>query len=112
MLKQAIEASALAEAKKVQLAMYPHAQNTSVAIDPAHLFGRHCAVLGATGGGKSWAIAHLIEEIARLGGKAILFDATGEYADQANGVTHVYLGGANSGANDPRRFVGFPYTGS
>jgi Domain of unknown function DUF87. len=67
MLKQAIEASALAEAKKVQLAMYPHAQNTSVAIDPAHLFGRHCAVLGATGGGKSWAIAHLIEEIARLG---------------------------------------------
>lgn len=109
MLKQAIEASALADAKKVQLAVFPHAQNTSIAIDPAHLFGRHCAVLGATGGGKSWTTAHLVEEIARLGGKAILFDATGEYADQANGVTHVYLGGAKSDANDPRRFVGFPY---
>lgn len=110
LLKQAIEASALAEAKKVQLAVFPHAQNTSVAVDPAHLFGRHCAVLGATGGGKSWTTAHLVEEIARLGGKAILFDATGEYADQNAGVTHVYLGGKKSAPEDPRRFVGFPYT--
>ncbi len=110
LLKQAIEASALAEAKKVQLAVFPHAQNTSVAVDPAHLFGRHCAVLGATGGGKSWTTAHLVEEISRLGGKAILFDATGEYAGQTSGVMHVFLGGAKTGAQDPRRFVGFPYT--
>ncbi|MET4675866.1 MULTISPECIES: ATP-binding protein [unclassified Luteibacter] len=110
MLKQAIEASALADAKKVQLAVFPHAQNTSVAMDPAHIFGRHCAVLGATGGGKSWTTAHLVEEIARLGGKAILFDATGEYANQAAGVTHVHLGGEKEDANDPRTFVGFPYT--
>lgn len=110
MLKQAIEASALADIKKVQLAVFPHAQNTSVAMDPTHLFGRHCAILGATGGGKSWTTAHLVEEISRLGGKAILFDATGEYADQTVGVTHVHLGGSKSSANDPRRFVGFPYT--
>ncbi|QNK01372.1 DUF853 family protein [Dyella telluris] len=110
LLKQAIEASALANAKKVQLAVFPHAQNTSIAVDPAQLFGRHCAVLGATGGGKSWTTAHLVEEISRLGGKAILFDATGEYANQAAGVTHVFLGGSRTGALDSRRFVGFPYT--
>lgn len=75
-----------------------------------HIFGRHCAVLGTTGGGKSWTTAHLIEEIARLGGKAILFDATGEYADISNGVTHVHLGGTKEGVLDQRRFVGFPYT--
>lgn len=110
MLKQAIEASALADAKKVQLAVFPHAQNTSVAMDPAHIFGRHCAVLGATGGGKSWTTAHLVEEIARLGGKAILFDATGEYANQTDGVTSVHLGGTKANPQDPRRFVGFPHT--
>lgn len=110
MLKQAIEASSLEEAKKVHLAVFPHAPNTSVSIDPAHVFGRHCAVLGATGGGKSWTTAHLIEEIARLGGKAILFDATGEYVDLSDGVTHVHLGGVKNGAHDQRRFVGFPYT--
>lgn len=110
MLKQAIEASALVESKKVHLAVFPHAPNTAVSIDPAYLFGRHCAVLGATGGGKSWTTAHLIEEISRLGGKAILFDATGEYLDLTGGVTHVHLGGTKQGIHDPRRFVGFPYT--
>lgn len=44
------------------------------------LFGRHCGVLGATGGGKSWTIATLIQQIKEAGGRAILFDPTGEFA--------------------------------
>jgi uncharacterized protein len=44
------------------------------------LFGRHCAVVGTTGGGKSWTTAKLIEEIsAKSSNKIILIDATGEY---------------------------------
>lgn len=44
------------------------------------LFGRHCAVLGTTGGGKSWTVARLIELIANYSSnKAIVIDATGEY---------------------------------
>jgi hypothetical protein len=44
------------------------------------LFGRHCAVVGTTGGGKSWTISKLIESITtQASNKVILIDATGEY---------------------------------
>ena len=44
------------------------------------LFGRHCAVVGTTGGGKSWTISKLIESITtQTSNKVILIDATGEY---------------------------------
>jgi uncharacterized protein len=51
----------------------------SVSLDS--LFGRHCAVVGTTGGGKSWSIAKLIHEVStKSTNKIILIDATGEYA--------------------------------
>lgn len=44
------------------------------------IFGRHCAIVGTTGGGKSWTVAKLINEvIAKTDNKVILIDATGEY---------------------------------
>jgi hypothetical protein len=43
--------------------------------------GRHCGVLGATGGGKSWTIATLLHRIKAAGGRAVLFDPTGEFGD-------------------------------
>lgn len=109
LVKQAVESDKAADDRKVQLAVFPHAQNTTVAIRPAHVFGRHCAVLGATGGGKSWTLARLVEEVARLGGKAILLDATGEFETQDGDVEHVHLGGQPNDQNDRRRFLSFPY---
>lgn len=108
-VKQAVEADDVPSDSKVQLAIFPHARNTSVSISPSQIFGRHCAVLGATGGGKSWTIAKLVEEVSRLGGKAILLDATGEFHTQAGPVEHVYLGGEKEGKKDARRFLCFPY---
>lgn len=44
------------------------------------IFGRHCAIVGTTGGGKSWTVAKLIEEVTtKTDNKVILIDATGEY---------------------------------
>ena len=43
------------------------------------IFGRHCAVVGTTGGGKSYTVSKLIESLINTGNKAILIDATGEY---------------------------------
>ncbi|MCQ2320416.1 MAG: ATP-binding protein [Bacteroidales bacterium] len=44
------------------------------------LFGRHCAIVGTTGGGKSWTVAKLIESVKQnSNSKIILIDATGEY---------------------------------
>jgi hypothetical protein len=54
-------------------------ENVSVEISSQSLFGRHCAIVGTTGGGKSWTLARLVEDTIRRNGKAILIDATGEY---------------------------------
>lgn len=57
------------------------------------LFGRHCAVLGTTGGGKSWTVAKLLEIVsAKSSNKAILIDATGEYSTITQGVENVTIG--------------------
>lgn len=109
-VKQVVEAGTTPEAQRINLARFPHARDTVVALSPSQLLGRHCAVLGATGGGKSWTLALLVEEIVRLGGKAILFDATGEFGTQVHpAITHVHLGGRKIDQNDPRRFLSFPY---
>lgn len=69
------------------------AQESLVAIKPERLFGRHCAILGATGGGKSWTTARIIEECIKHKAKLILIDATGEYRDfHGNGISHCHLG--------------------
>ncbi|WP_370565982.1 ATP-binding protein [Cupriavidus sp. UME77] len=110
LVKQVVEFGNTPEGRRIQLANFPHARDTQVSLSPSHLLGRHCAVLGATGGGKSWTLALIVEEIVRLSGKAILFDATGEFQTQdAPGVVHVHLGGRRTGPHDPRRFVSFPY---
>ena len=45
------------------------------------IFGRHCAIVGTTGGGKSWTVAKLVDEVvAKTNNKIILIDATGEYS--------------------------------
>lgn len=63
----------------IPLASLPDNENHKIEVSSQALFGRHCAVVGTTGGGKSWTIAKLIEQVVAQNGKAILIDATGEY---------------------------------
>lgn len=68
-------------------------RQSTVEVRPETLFGRHCAILGATGGGKSWTTARIIEECLRHSPKIILLDATGEYRDFTGpNVGHFHLG--------------------
>lgn len=53
---------------------------TPIEISLDALFGRHCAIVGTTGGGKSYTTSKLLEGIAGAGGKAIIIDPTGEYS--------------------------------
>jgi DNA helicase HerA-like ATPase len=69
--------------------------SVQIAATPEQLFGRHCGIIGATGGGKSWTVAKLVEECAKHRSKVIIFDATGEYHTLTHGVRHLYIG------NDP-----------
>jgi len=66
----------------IDIAQLPQDSGYSVSISANSLFGRHCAVVGTTGGGKSYTVAKLIEEMLKKksGAKIILLDSTGEYS--------------------------------
>lgn len=79
------------------------ALESAVSIRPEKLFGRHCAILGTTGGGKSWTTARIIEECLKFKTKLILLDATGEYrAFSGDHVTHFHLGQPVNKATDSK----------
>jgi hypothetical protein len=78
---------------QIHLGTLPDGDHVPVCITPEKLFGRHCAVLGSTGGGKSFTLARLMEESLRYAGKVVLLDATGEYF-KLKDAQHVQLGGA------------------
>ncbi|MBP1857309.1 ATP-binding protein [Rhizobium herbae] len=76
-----------------------------IAMPPEKLFGRHCGVFGATGGGKSWTLSKLLNEIVRLKGKCILFDPTGEFQGKVSGATEFSF----SQATEKQPLAHFPY---
>jgi hypothetical protein len=92
----------------VKLGLLPTAGDTSVNFTPERLFGRHCALLGATGGGKSWTIARLLEEVQQHNAKAVLLDATGEFYTLGFGVKHLHIGSGDPAPKDSTEVV-FPY---
>jgi uncharacterized protein len=53
-----------------------------VCLDPTGLFGRHFAILGQTGAGKSWTVASLVQRAVAVMPKAhiIILDLHGEYS--------------------------------
>jgi DNA helicase HerA-like ATPase len=52
-----------------------------VCLDPSNLFGRHFAILGQTGSGKSWTVAALVQRTVAVMPRAhiIILDLHGEY---------------------------------
>jgi len=68
---------------------------TEVKINLQSLFARHCAVVGTTGGGKSYSVSKLIESLISTGNKAILIDATGEYDGNYHKVKSIEIGDGN-----------------
>lgn len=59
-------------------------KTTIIELSQQALFSRHCAVIGTTGGGKSYTVSKLIEGIIENKGKAIIIDPTGEYSTYDN----------------------------
>jgi hypothetical protein len=84
------DASAEGRAVTMDLAALP--DGTPIALSPERLFGRHCTLVGTTGGGKSWTLARLVEAAAAHAGKVILLDPTGEFHTLRD-ATHISLGG-------------------
>lgn len=109
-VEQAAMKGAAGSSVRFNIAALPDASDAGVSISPEQLFGRHCAVLGATGGGKSWSLARILEESLKFRSKMILLDATGEFHKLPDGPTdHVYLG-CGEARPAVAREVCFPYS--
>jgi DNA helicase HerA-like ATPase len=103
-LKSIVESGAN---RRVNIGVSPLAGNAIVSIDPDRLFGRHLAVLGNTGSGKSCSVAGLIRwsieaakaEKKRLNNNAkattnsrfIILDPNGEYTGSFADLSNVHL---------------------
>lgn len=70
------------------LASHP---SLKICLEPTNLFGRHSAILGQTGSGKSWTVATLVQKTVEVMPKAhiIILDLHGEYC-WARGQTRHY----------------------
>ncbi|AEX22839.1 DUF87 domain-containing protein [Vibrio parahaemolyticus] len=87
------------ENRRVKIGDSPLANNAEIKIDPDRLFGRHIAVLGNTGSGKSCSVAGLIQwslDAVLQQGKTpnarfIILDPNGEYS-RAFGPKSKYKG--------------------
>ncbi len=98
-----------AESEPIMLDVGSLADGTAIRLTPELLFGRHCAVLGTTGAGKSWTFARLIEEASRHRAKVVLFDATGEFEPmKSDAVRHFYIGNDSTGQESSDELV-MPY---
>jgi len=80
---------------------------THVGLTPERLFGRHCALVGTTGGGKSYTLARIIEACSAYRAKLVLLDPTGEYHRLDSRVRHVSIGGPDRPASAVEAI--FPY---
>lgn len=92
------------ENRRVKIGTSPLAEGAEVMIDPDRLFGRHLAVLGNTGSGKSCSVAGLIrwslnaakekrqaitgEQDAEPNARFIVLDPNGEYANTFKDMTN------------------------
>ncbi|HLB04311.1 MAG TPA: DUF87 domain-containing protein, partial [Gaiellaceae bacterium] len=80
---------------------------THIGVSPERLFGRHCALVGTTGGGKSYTLARIIEACSAYRAKLVLLDPTGEYHRLDSRVRHISVGGPDRPASAVEAI--FPY---
>ncbi len=78
--------------KDVSLGSLPFGEESDIRISVDRLIGRHLAIVGSTGSGKSWTLAQVSEQIASLNGRMILIDATGEFATLGPLAHHLTFG--------------------
>lgn len=85
---------------KIRIGVSPLAANAPIYVNPDKLFGRHLAVLGNTGSGKSctvaglirWSIERVTEEIEtekKVNARFIILDPNGEYSAAFSDLANV-----------------------
>lgn len=68
------------KAHSLEVGRYTIDETAKAYLDGNKLFQRHASLLGSTGSGKSWAVASMLEQAAKLpSANLIVFDLHGEY---------------------------------
>jgi hypothetical protein len=79
----------------LSLGKYSIDENAEAFLDGDKFFQRHAVIVGSTGSGKSWCVAKLVEQIAKLPmANSLLFDIHGEYSGasfEADGIQHLKI---------------------
>jgi hypothetical protein len=94
---KAISQMAIESKNPLSLGHYTLDENAEAWLDGNKFFQRHAVIVGSTGSGKSWTVARLLEQIAKLPSANILvFDIHGEYASlNGSGFQHIKIAGPN-----------------
>jgi DNA helicase HerA-like ATPase len=88
------------ENARIKIGVAPIAANAPIFVDPDKLFGRHLAILGNTGSGKSCSVAGLIRwsieaakrqnnNVQPVNARFIIFDPNGEYGTCFEGLGNI-----------------------
>lgn len=68
--------------RSLGIGCYSIDENAAAYLDGNKFFQRHAALLGSTGSGKSWSVAAMLEQAAKLSSSnLIVFDLHGEYSE-------------------------------
>ena len=76
----------------LQIGASPLCPTRELSFSPEKILGRHCAVVGTSGSGKSWSLARLMEQCATHQAKVILIDPSGEYQSLQGPIRHLHVG--------------------
>lgn len=106
---KAISQIAIDNKNPLSMGHYTLDENAEAWLDGNKFFQRHAVIVGSTGSGKSWTVAKLLEQIAKLpAANAIVFDIHGEYLPlTGDGFQHVKIAGPNDSSQDGVLFL--PY---
>lgn len=96
-------------AHSLKLGRYTIDESATAYLDGNKLFQRHASLLGSTGSGKSWAVAAILEQAAKLpSSNLILFDLHGEYSELSY-ARHLHIPGPEELGKTDDTLLFLPY---
>lgn len=93
----------------LEMGRYTIDESATAYIDGNRLFQRHASLLGSTGSGKSWTVASILEQAAKLpSANLIVFDLHGEYRELSY-ARHLRIPGPEDLRKVDPSFLFLPY---
>ncbi|TDA69372.1 MAG: ATP-binding protein [Clostridia bacterium] len=96
-------------AHSLEMGRYTIDENATAYLDGNKFFQRHASILGSTGSGKSWTVAAILEQAAKLpSANLIIFDLHGEYRELSY-ARHLRIPGPEELGKDDPSLLYLPY---